>query len=102
VVFSGHDHVYERMRPQQGIYYFVEGASGSLRAGNLSPSAVTAKGFDADRTFMMVEIAGNDMYFEAMSRTGVEVDSGVIHRAIRPALDSRAGPWTARPGGVSF
>jgi len=85
VVFAGHEHVYERVRPQQGIYYFTEGASGELRAGNLAPSAITAKGFDTDRSFMMIEIAGDDMYFQTTSRTGVAVDSGVIHRTIRPA-----------------
>ena len=90
VVLSGHDHVYERIRPQQGIYYFIEGASGSLRAGNLSPSAITAKGFDTDRTFMMIEIAGDDLYFQTVSRTGVAVDSGVIRRTIRPAPGSAA------------
>ena len=90
VVLSGHDHVYERMRPQQGIYYFVEGASGSLRAGNLAPSAITAKGFDTDRSFMMIEIAGDDLYFQTVSRTGVAVDSGVIHRTIRPASGGAA------------
>ena len=85
VVFSGHEHVYERILPQRGIYYFTEGASGELRAGNLAPSAITAKGFDTDRSFLMVEIAGDDLYFQATSRTGVAVDSGVIHRTIRPA-----------------
>ena len=85
VVLSGHDHVYERVRPQRGIYYFVEGASGSLRAGDLAPSAITAKGFDTDRSFMMIEIAADDLYFQTTSRTGVTVDSGVIHRTIRPA-----------------
>jgi predicted phosphodiesterase len=85
VVFSGHDHVYERVRPQQGIYYFTEGASGQLRLGNLAPSAITAKGFDTDRSFLMIEIAGDDLYFQAVSRTGVAVDSGVIHRTARPA-----------------
>jgi predicted phosphodiesterase len=85
VVFSGHEHVYERIHPQHGIYYFIEGASGELRAGDLAPSPIMAKGFDADRSFMMVEIAGDDMYFETISRTGVVVDSGVIHRTIRPA-----------------
>lgn len=85
VVFSGHDHVFERIRPQKGIYYFIEGASGSLRAGNLAPSAITAKGFDTDRSFMMIEFAGDDMYFQTTSRTGVAVDSGVIHRTIRSA-----------------
>jgi hypothetical protein len=85
VVLSGHDHVYERVRPQRGIYYFVEGASGSLRVGNLAPSAITAKGFDTDRSFMTIEIAGDDLYFQTTSRIGVAVDSGVIHRTIRPA-----------------
>ena len=86
VVFAGHEHVYERVLPQQGIYYFTEGASGELRAGNLTkPSKITAKGFDTDRTFMMIEIAGDDLYFQTTSRTGVVVDSGVIHRTIRPA-----------------
>jgi hypothetical protein len=33
----------------------------------------------------MVEIAGDDLYFEAISRTGLAVDSGVIRRTIRPA-----------------
>jgi len=85
VVLAGHEHLYERVLPQQGIYYFTEGASGELRAGNLAPSAITAKGFDTDRTFMMIEIAGDDFYFRTTSRTGVVVDSGVIHRTIRPA-----------------
>lgn len=90
VVFSGHEHVYERILPQQGIYYFIEGASGELRAGDLAPSPITAKGFDADRSFMMIEIAGDDLYFQAVSRTGVAVDSGVIHRTIRPASGGAA------------
>jgi 3',5'-cyclic AMP phosphodiesterase CpdA len=84
VVLAGHDHVYERVRPQQGIYYFTEGASGELRAGNLAASAITAKGFDTDRSFLMIEIAGDDLYFQATSRTGTTVDSGVIRRVVRP------------------
>jgi 3',5'-cyclic AMP phosphodiesterase CpdA len=82
-VFAGHDHVYERVHPQQGIYYFTEGASGELRAGNLGRAAITDKGFDTDRSFMLIEIAGDEMYFQTISRTGVTVDSGVIHRTIR-------------------
>jgi hypothetical protein len=29
VVFSGHDHVYERLKPQKGITYFVSGSAES-------------------------------------------------------------------------
>jgi hypothetical protein len=81
-VFSGHDHFYERLKPQHGIYYFVSGAGGSLRKGNINrTSGLTEVGFDTDYHFMLVEIAGTDMYFQAISRTGETVDSGVIHHA---------------------
>jgi hypothetical protein len=78
VVFSGHDHVYERIKPQKGIYYFVSGAAGQLRKGNMRPTAQTAASFDQDQSFMLVEVAGSEMFFEAVSRTGRTVDSGVI------------------------
>ena len=84
VVFSGHDHVYERLKPQRGIHYFVAGAAGQLRKGNLRPSVMTAAAFDQDQSFMLVEIAGAEMSFQAISRTGQTVDSGVIHKEVRP------------------
>lgn len=79
-VFSGHDHMYERIKPQKGITYFVEGSSGQLRKGDVKPSAMTAAAFDQEQTFMLVEIAGDDMTFQTISRTGRVVDSGVIRR----------------------
>jgi predicted MPP superfamily phosphohydrolase len=83
VVYSGHDHVYERFRPQKGIVYFVEGAGGQLRKGSLHPSAETAAGFDQDQCFMLNEIDGNDLYVQVISRTGVTVDHATIHRQER-------------------
>jgi hypothetical protein len=83
VVFSGHDHIYERLTPQQGIHYFVSGAAGQLRKGDLRPSEITAAAFDQDQSFMLVAIAGTEMSFQAVSRTGKTVDSGVIHREVR-------------------
>jgi 3',5'-cyclic AMP phosphodiesterase CpdA len=82
VVFSGHEHVYERIAPQKGITYFVEGSSGQLRKGDISPSAATAAFFDQDQTFMLAEIAGVAMTFQTLSRTGRVVDAGVIR--LRP------------------
>ena len=35
VVLTGHDHFYERVKPQKGITYFVVGSGGQLRAGNI-------------------------------------------------------------------
>jgi hypothetical protein len=85
VVFAGHDHIYERITPQKGIYHFVEGSSGQLRKGDARRSAMNAKSFDQDMTFMLVEVAGNEMSFQTISRTGTTVDSGTIQRQVRPA-----------------
>jgi predicted phosphodiesterase len=83
VVFSGHDHIYERITPQKGIYYFVSGSGGQLRKGDIRPSAMTAASYAQDQTFMLVEVAGDDLSFVCISRTGATVDSGVIHRTAR-------------------
>jgi predicted phosphodiesterase len=84
VVFSGHDHVYERITPQKGIYYFVSGSAGQLRKGDVHRSTMTAAAFDQDQSFMLVEVAADDLSFVCISRTGATVDSGVIHRTPRP------------------
>jgi predicted MPP superfamily phosphohydrolase len=80
VVFSGHEHFYERLAPQKGIYYFIEGAGGQLRRGDIVRSEFKAAGFDQDQSFMLVEIVGSDLFFQAISRTGQIVDSGTIRR----------------------
>jgi hypothetical protein len=79
LVLNGHDHVYERIKPQNGIQYFVAGSGGQLRDGDLrKDSPLTAKGFDTDRAFMLMEINGDQLWFQAISRTGRVVDSGVL------------------------
>jgi predicted MPP superfamily phosphohydrolase len=83
VVFSGHDHVYERLKPQKGIHYFVAGSGGKLRKGDLTPSDTTASGFDQDQAFMAVEIDADQLFFQTVSRAGNTVDSGTIARMVR-------------------
>jgi hypothetical protein len=99
LVFSGHDHFYERIKVQNGIYYWVCGAGGSLRKGDIDRgTGLTDSGFDSDYSFMMVEIDGNDMYFQAVSRTGQTVDSGVVHHPPFPEAAAPASPLP--PGGT--
>jgi|SRR4051812_29228930 3',5'-cyclic AMP phosphodiesterase CpdA len=81
VVFQGHDHVYERVKPQSGIAYWVIGSGGRFRAGDLDKkSALTAKGYDADNAFLLADISGETMTFNAISRSGQVVDSGTVIR----------------------
>ena len=79
VAFSGHEHIYERIKPQKGIPYFIVGSSGQLRKNGLTPSATTAAGFDQDQAFLVASIDGTGLSFRAISRTGAVVDSGVLH-----------------------
>lgn len=80
VVFTGHEHFYERLKPQKGITYFVNGSAAKLRKGNIGDSGMTAKGFDTGFAFMIVEIAGDEMYFQTIEAGGKTIDAGVIKR----------------------
>lgn len=82
VVFAGHEHFYERIKPQKGIYYFISGSGGKLRQGDVKKgSPLTDKAYDRDLSFMLLEVAGDQMHFQVISRTGETVDSGVLARA---------------------
>jgi hypothetical protein len=81
VVFNGHEHFYERLVPRYGVQPFITGSGGQLRKGGLRQGSVeTAAGFDQDNVFLLAEIAGDTMRFEAVSRVGAVVDSGTIRR----------------------
>jgi len=84
VVFAGHDHLYERVKPQQGIVHFVVGSSGQLRKGNIDKDTGFTDAVNAmEQAFVAVEIDGDEMHFNAVSRTGKVIDSGVIARRKR-------------------
>jgi predicted phosphodiesterase len=85
VVFAGHEHFYERLKPQKGIHYFVNGGGAKLRRGDITKTAMTAKGFDSDRSFMLVEIDGDVLRFQTLTRTGKKVDQGEIRRSEVPS-----------------
>jgi len=80
VVFAGHEHIYERFKPQWEIHHFVAGGSAKLRPGDTRMTPITAVEYSADRTFMLVEIAGDSLHFQAINRRGATVDKGVIVR----------------------
>ncbi|MGH8639953.1 MAG: metallophosphoesterase [Burkholderiales bacterium] len=81
VVFTGHEHFYERLKPQQGITYFISGSAAKLRRGNIAESSsIMAKGYDQGYTFMIVEIAGDDMHFQTIDANGKTIDSGIVKR----------------------
>jgi len=88
LVLSGHEHVYERIKPQDNIYYLVLGNSAKLMSKDLKSSDQMQKGFDSDRGFMLIEIGGDKLYFQVISRTGQTIDAGVFDRQAQPSATS--------------
>jgi 3',5'-cyclic AMP phosphodiesterase CpdA len=84
VVLAGHEHFYERIRPQHDVYYFISGAAGKLRRGDIRSGGLSAAGYDQDLSFMLVEIAGDTFYFQVISRNGETVDHGSFERPPDP------------------
>jgi calcineurin-like phosphoesterase family protein len=94
VVFSGHDHLYERIAPQQGIRYFVSGGGGrSLYDFHKSPFDVVGS---SEHHFMVVEIAGDQLFFAAITPQDRTLDCGVLWRTADAAAkpeDSATRAW---------
>jgi 3',5'-cyclic AMP phosphodiesterase CpdA len=80
LTLSGHEHFYQRTTPQRGITHFISGGAGSLRAGDIRRSALVAAGFDIDYHFMLFEVTRNELFYQAISRTGHSIDTGRISR----------------------
>ena len=81
-VFAGHDHVYERVKPQNGVRYFTEGASGKLRPGNIDRrSTIYEAGNDEIHSFLLVQVMPSQMRVEAIGADGKVLDSTAISKS---------------------
>jgi hypothetical protein len=80
VVLSGHEHFYERLKPQKGIYYFISGGAAKLREGNIQKTDLTAKAFDTGYHFMLIELTKDKLNFQAITDQGKVIDSGSLPR----------------------
>jgi len=76
VVFAGHDHIYQRFHPQNGVAYFVCGSSGQLRRGNAEPSPLVAAVEDQQRAFMLWEATPAELRYWAINEQGEAFDCG--------------------------
>lgn len=78
VFLAGHDHIYERLKPQKGIVHFVCGSSGKLRRGDARRTPEVAAAEDQLRAFMLWEATPDALTFRAMNEEGNAFDCGRI------------------------
>jgi predicted phosphodiesterase len=83
-VFSGHSHCYERVKPQKGVHYFTQGASGEIKRKTLDRTTpLFAAGEDEKNSFLIVQAGANELKVEAIDADGSLIDSYTIKRAVR-------------------
>jgi hypothetical protein len=90
-VFAGHEHFYERLKPQKGIYYFTSGAAAKLRRGNLRRTEQSARGLDTDYSFMLIEVGKEALSFQTLTAKGTRFDAGLVPRREVSAVTDAAG-----------
>ena len=78
VALAGHDHIYQRFHPQNGVVYFVEGSSGALRKGEARSDPMVAAEEDRLRAFMLWEATATELRFRAINERGEAFDCGRI------------------------
>ena len=79
IVFSGHEHIYERIQPEKdGIIYFVTGSGGNLSDRGFTISDKLEMAYDHNQAFLFLEIDNYKARFQAINMDGETVDTGVI------------------------
>lgn len=78
VVFSGHEHLYERVTPQKRVRYFVSGGGGrklyDFRRSDFDEVGIS------EHHFMIAELAGDRLLFEAITPAHKVLDCGILYR----------------------
>lgn len=80
LVFSGHDHVYEKFAPTNGTHAVVTGGGGVILYGMAELDAASAQFWPAHH-HMRVKVEGDLLTMEAVSNLGNVFDTTTIRRA---------------------
>ena len=92
VVLSGHEHFYQKIKPQHGIHYFVSGGGSKIRRGvdRRHPQVE----FAAEALhFMDFEVTPDQLTYAAISDQGKQIHSGVITKQAPPTgASNHRGP----------
>jgi hypothetical protein len=94
IVLNGHNHLYMRLKPQNGIHHFTAGSGGELESGVLledDPDLVV--GYDRTTAALILQFTESKCEFQAVNVLEEVVDQGVIvlDRSEPHRLNERTG-----------
>jgi len=79
IVLQGHNHIYERLTPINGITYITAGSGGKVDKGNLKPDAIRRiAGNDDTEVFLMLEFDENICHIAAYNIKSTVIDETAI------------------------
>jgi 4-amino-4-deoxy-L-arabinose transferase-like glycosyltransferase len=81
IVLQGHNHLYERLAPINGIHYLTVGNGGTVDEGGLKPNCPERlAGNDQTNVFLMIEFSKNSCHLTAYDKMGNVIDEDMISR----------------------
>lgn len=89
MIFSGHDHTYERFRPVQGVHCVVTGGGGGPLYAMTARAPASAQ-FHARWHAVVVDVVGDALHLRALGRDGAVFDEMHLRRAPAPVTEYTA------------
>jgi hypothetical protein len=80
IVFSGHEHDYERSNPMGGVYHVVIGGGGSLQPNDYFRRDQASSQFYLTNGLVKVAVHGDSLLLQAIGTNGAVFDSMTIQR----------------------
>lgn len=80
VVYSGHDHDYERITPLHGVQYIVTGAGGGGLYAHKHPHAYTEVFYNKNYSFTLVDINGGELRERQVTAAGKVIDQFITRK----------------------
>jgi hypothetical protein len=104
LVFSGHDHCYERFAPTNGVHCYVTGGGGYSLYGMVEQDALS-RHFEARHHFLHVTIAGDLAVVQGLDPFGNLLETSTVPRVSPPRVRIAALAsglirlrWSSDPG----
>lgn len=98
LVLSGHDHGYERIRPQRGVRYFIS-AGGGAKVRPFENLQYFSERAESVHHFMLFELGRRDGWFQTIDIKGRVIDRGRLKpRSLSVADAAPAGNSQVRVG----
>jgi len=96
LVFSGHDHAYERTKPRDGVTYIVSGNGGARLYPRRSHHDYTAVFYNQRHGLTLVTVDGHSLSLRHVNVEGQEIDRLELRKVGVPRQRHR---WPHHPGG---